>query len=139
MTDNKSFYALAVVCALGIGLFIREDVETKLFPVVGSIEVVQKEEISDSKQRVFVRFDKYRECEFVGLRMNDPLGYRVEFKFMDIEGDSYQSRPEGLNIAGPWMIHTNFPIEELKIEAIHRCKNIFGNDYKVKSVMNDGE
>ena len=135
--ENVQLGLLAFVLFGSLALWAKPDLETKFNPVVSELELVKSMYVEDGKQEVFVRFDKYRDCEFLGLRMNDPLGYRVKFDFLDKDGDSYQSRPEGLNVAGPWMLYTNFPIGDLRVESIHSCTGIFG-DYKVMSVMNDG-
>ncbi len=135
---NLQMSLLAASLATALISWAKPDLETVFFPVVGQIELVEGHKVDDGVQEVYVEFDKFRDCDFIGLRMNDPLGYRVNFNFLDKTGDSYHSRPEGFNIAGPWRLFTNFEIEELHIEAVHECKGFLG-DYRVVSVMNDGK
>jgi len=113
-----------ILSQLALFLYNFREFETQFLPVVGDISV--RSELKDKETKsimVYVSFDKLRDCEFIGLRMTDPYGSRVKFKFLDedtLNDDSYLSRPEGFNIAGPWWIeYYNF--EDLQIEAIHKC------------------
>lgn len=113
-----------IMTQLALFLYNYRAFETQFYSAVGEITIVKEYKEKESKTDiVYVSFDKYRECEFVGLRMTDPYGGRVKFKFLDEDqegDDSYLSRPKGLNVAGPWWV--NYPnFEELQIEAIHKC------------------
>ncbi|WP_157888289.1 hypothetical protein [Neptunicoccus sediminis] len=140
-TKLKSLVISAyTILAINLAIFAKPSLESVIFPVVSEIETVESTNIDADLQRVFVRFKKYRDCDFVGLRMSDPLGYRVKFEFLDQHGgDSYHSRPAGVNVAGPWLVYSSYPLEEMKIEAIHFCDGLFGRKNKVTSVMNDGK
>ena len=111
-----------IVTQLGLFLYNYREFETLFLPVVGPITIETSEQVGQSS-RVFVSFDKLRACTFIGLRMTDPYGSRVKFKFMDedtVNDDSYLSRPSGLNVAGPWLIEY-LRVNDLQIEAIHKC------------------
>jgi len=113
---------------IGIFSFHYRDFESKFFPVVNNFRVVHVlEQSEETGSVVYVKFDKLRGCELVGVRMTDSNGWRVNFKFLeDYEtDDSYKSRGLGNHVTGPWWINTvNW--SNIQIEAIHKC-DPFGN------------
>jgi len=99
-------------------------IESKFFPVVENFKI--EHVVSQSPENgsiVYVSFEKIRNCELVGVRMTDKLGWRVKFKFLEDDervDDSYRSRNTGIHTTGPWWIGTD-NWSNIQIEAIHKC------------------
>lgn len=109
--------------AILFGMNYRE-AESKFMPVVENFEIVHVVKQSpEYGSLVYVKFDKVRNCELIGVRMTNALGWRVKFKFLEDDetfDDSYRSRGIGEHSTGPWWLETD-NWSNIQIEALHKC------------------
>lgn len=97
-------------------------IEAKLFPVVGTLsfeEVVEGDDFLD----VYVHFEKFRACEFIGLTFVQGNG-RLLVEFPDRDDSLPPSRPVGEWITGPWRVYTN-TLDGVSIVVEHRCHSMW--------------
>jgi len=108
--------------------------EPKLFPVLSSIQIVKMEptyipEIRGTDKtgtRMFVRFEKYRNCEYLGMNweklLPDGTRDRVYLQTKN-DGDSGSTRPSGKHIAGPWLVgmRPNAILDQSAATIAYRC------------------
>lgn len=82
-------------------------VERFVFPVVSKFEVVSIEP-SGVGSRVYVRFEKKRSCEFLGMTWEvvqpDGTKQRVLLNLKPSNDNSGSTRPTGKAVAGPWYV-----------------------------------
>lgn len=98
---------------------IGPKLETHFFPVVNETRI---ENLTKTERGVefYVRFDKTRQCEFLGIAWyQGPLRIGVA-----IEPDSNlfpKTRPEGDQFAGPWLVSNVDSLEGTKAFVYHNC------------------
>ena len=105
--------ALAIVMGLAV-IFpalagLAQDIEQNLYPVTTPVELIQVEEIDADNTLVWVRFEKLRGCQYLGLSWFqgdlETGATRVRLSFGKPDTDqSDTTRPEGIQIAGPWKV-----------------------------------
>tara|TARA_R110000851_G_scaffold6659_1_gene26643 strand:- start:514 stop:972 length:459 start_codon:yes stop_codon:yes gene_type:complete len=120
---NTLWIMIFLLTQLSIFTWNYREFETKFFPVVTNFEVVHiVEQSKEFGTKAYTRFDKNRECIFIGLRMTDPTGWRIKFTFLDdiAADDSYKSRGVGHSVAGPWWIDTD-NWSNMLVESVHKC------------------
>lgn len=127
---------LKVILGVSTGFFLvvalytaGPDIETHLAPVVGKLEILTVNALSEGRAEIYVRFDKLRRCKYLGTawyrgNRNTPGFERVSFEFLRRPGDRPNStRPVGEQVAGPWIIY--MPAEEIRgnsfVELFHEC------------------
>jgi hypothetical protein len=81
--------------------------ERYLFPVVSHFEIVQIDP-DGVGSRVYVRFEKYRRCEYLGMTwsqiMPDGTMQRAFLNLKPADDMTSPTRPVGEQIAGPWYV-----------------------------------
>lgn len=115
---------LALIAILALGWTVGTTREGEWFPVTSPAELVSVEPFNGGSL-VYFRFNKQRECEFIGLswfRDTEPFD-RVRINFNVDDDDSATTRPRGDQVAGPWFI--DLPPDELQENSFaivrHRC------------------
>lgn len=82
-------------------------IERTLFPVVSKFEIVSIEK-EGLGSRVYVQFEKYRSCEYLGITwsriMPDGVLRRAYLNLKPVDDMTGATRPVGDQIAGPWYI-----------------------------------
>jgi hypothetical protein len=82
-------------------------VERTLLPVVTPFQIVSIEP-DGSGSRVYVRFEKKRSCEYLGMTweliLPDGTKRRAFLNLKPADDDSGSTRPKGPAIAGPWYV-----------------------------------
>lgn len=97
-------------------------------PVVGKLTIVKTERVSEDTTRIWVEFEKLRECRplevywYIGQRSG--IFDRVLFQAEKPLGSAhYVNRAVGIQRSGPWLV--GIPEEKLKYEAFsdaqHDC------------------
>jgi hypothetical protein len=81
--------------------------ERNLFPVVSKFEILQIEP-DGAGSRVYVRFEKYRSCEYLGITwsrvMPDGTLRRAFLNLKPADDMTGSTRPVGAQVAGPWYV-----------------------------------
>lgn len=81
--------------------------ERTLFPVVSPFEIVNMEP-DGVGSRVYVRFEKKRSCEYLGINWElvqpDGTKQRVLLNLKPSNDNSGSTRPTGEAVAGPWFV-----------------------------------
>ena len=103
------FQTLFVLVLLAVFWWIGPDVETKYWPVVRPLTITRTEAVDADHTRIWVRFEKNRGCQPVGVywyrgrrgRPFDQIGFVVE---RPNGGQRFVNRPLGDQTAGPWVI-----------------------------------
>lgn len=125
----KGFFGTVSVLA-GIYIFfvLGPAVETRWFPVLNKMTILDVRPLTGSTSAVYTEFSKRRSCEYMGIawyRGNEDKNFeRVSMVSMRDPGDtSSPSRPVGSQRAGPWRIA--MPAEEVRensfVQVFHRC------------------
>jgi hypothetical protein len=105
--------ALGIVMSLAVAFpalaGLAQDIEQNLYPVATPVELIKVEEIDDENTLIWVKFDKLRGCEYLGLSWFEGSletgATRVRLSFGKPDSDqSDTTRPEGVQIAGPWKL-----------------------------------
>lgn len=82
-------------------------IERIILPVISPFEIVQIEP-DGVGSRVYVEFDKYRSCEYLGMNWSlirpDGKKQRAFLNLKPIGDMSGSSRPRGEAVAGPWYV-----------------------------------
>jgi hypothetical protein len=82
-------------------------VERTLLPVVSKLEIIQIEP-DGVGSRVYVQFEKYRRCEYLGITWNrimpDGRMQRAFLNLKPVDDMSGSTRPVGDQVAGPWYV-----------------------------------
>ena len=122
---KREYPWIAIFLMTQLALFTANyrEAESKFFPVVEDFRVVHVLKQSEEHgSTVFVKFNKVRDCELVGVRMTDHLGWRVRFVFHEdgYADNSYRSRGIGEAVTGPWWLETD-NWSNIQIEALHKC------------------
>ena len=122
LKEELHWVAIFLIAQLGLFSIYYRDFETKFFPVVSYIEIIPPIVPHDDGLLIWVKFEKMRECEFLGVRVFSADGQRIHLQFLDDddEDESYRSRAVGPQVSGPWLIDTK-NIADKQIEAIHKC------------------
>jgi hypothetical protein len=121
--------ALTFVIVLLLVYSVGPLIETRLFPVVGKLQILTMTDDPQGNTVVDVAFDKRRDCEYVGLawfrgRHDSELGFmRVAVVTRAASDTSNPNRPTGRQQAGPWTIAV--PPAEIASNSFavlyHRC------------------
>lgn len=129
MLAIKSFVVTVVALCVSLMFFIVGPLtESRYYPVVAKLEIMDIVDIGDNKSDVSVYFIKLRDCDYLGLVWNrlEPNGAleRVDIAAKRTPGlASSLNRSTGPTIAGPWevdMPHTQ--VRDLSVvEVFHRC------------------
>lgn len=94
-------------------------VESRVFPVVTDVEVLEPVRLGQGVS-FYTRFEKRRQCEFIGLVWYDgPHRHAVEF-----EPEAHLSpptRPIGAQATGPWRVSGITRIDGTRAVVFHRC------------------
>lgn len=100
------------------------------FPVTSPAEIVSIQAVSGGNASlIYVVFEKYRDCEFIGLSWSEIRSdgvlarARIDFRPDGVRDDTDVNRVRGRQSAGPWLI--SLPPELLVSHsfavASHRC------------------
>lgn len=114
------FVAVMTVVAVPIMWPLAAEMAGRFLPVVTRAEVVQAVPSTDGAA-VFVRFEKRRQCEFVGLSWYDTLDRRLRIDFAPHADNAPRSRPVGRQYTGPWLLYGVTDIEGTRATVTHRC------------------
>lgn len=113
---GKFFYAL-LYAAFTLSLIplvtaFGSEFEGRLFPVVEQLEILTI--VPDGeKSLIYVRFEKIRECEYVGIGWYEEVDGQLRRVKLDLRPDGSDSnRPVGRQVAGPWSV--DIPAEKLR-------------------------
>lgn len=107
---------------------VGPSLETRFFPAVSKLTVVEMHDDPAGRAVIMAEFTKLRDCEFLGLAWyrGDPAGgfERVPVILLRQPGDaSSPNRPTGTQRAGPWLI--GVPSSEIPGNSFarlsHRC------------------
>lgn len=113
-----------VFLVYGLGPFL----ETKYFPVLEKLQIIEVKPEGKDKARVLAAFKKLRECEYVGIawywKKADDSFERVPLVLMRKAGDnSSPNRPLGYQTSGPWEV--SIPADQVLfnsfVEVFHNC------------------
>jgi len=107
---------------------IGPEVETRLFPVVGKLNIERMEVAPNGQTKVYASFRKLRACEYIGIawfrgdRASDFT--RVSLVLDRAPGDdSNPNRPVGFQRSGPWTV--DIPMDEIPsnsfVQLFHKC------------------
>lgn len=136
MTLSRAFHATRITdqlwkrwviygWALALFMAYGPAVERFAFPVVSGFEIASIEP-DGVGSRIFVRFEKYRSCEFLGMNWDkigqDGTHQRVLLNLKPAGDSSGSTRPRGKFDAGPWYI--GIPPEQIHQSAAviaYRC------------------
>lgn len=93
--------------------------ESAIFPVVDNVQISDVTP-TDLGVSFYVRFDKLRQCEFLGIAWYQD-NVRVGVAFEPGAENFPATRPEGDQFAGPWMLVGADRIEGTRAVVYHRC------------------
>lgn len=118
--------ALASMVAIPVIFSAGRAYEGDLLPVVGRLQI-DRIERSPGGSLIWVRFNKLRDCEFVGLAWyhgeRDGVFDRARIEFRQSGDDSAATRVTGEQRAGPWFV--SIPPDEIETNSFaylrHRC------------------
>ena len=93
--------------------------EGNLLPVVGKVSVSR---VTPKQNSVlfYVRFEKYRHCDFIGLTWYKG-DVRLTLKFEPDANTSYPTRPTGGQYAGPWQLNGVTSLIGTVATVVHSC------------------
>lgn len=124
MQGAKLLHGMPWLALIGLallpGLFtVGPVIETRFFPVVDNVQIEDLKR-HDEGVSFYVRFDKLRPCEFLGVSWYEGAMRRgVAF-----EPDSAlypRTRPVGDQYAGPWLVTSVRTLDGTHAVAHHRC------------------
>src|SRR5690606_18819338 len=113
-------------------LIVAPAIETRWFPPVSKLTILDLRETSDGRTAIDAYFSKVRDCEYIGIAWYEgrPDGAfeRVPIILLREEGDtSSPNRPVGSQRAGPWII--SLSPEEVRNNSFarlsHRCNPFY--------------
>lgn len=124
-------YAIIFASTLMIISTVGPWLETKYWPVVSKLTILQMEASGPRQTKIWAYFTKLRACDFLGIAWHQIDGtdiIRVPLQLLRAPGDvSSQTRPIGSTKAGPWIV--DIPIELVKansyVELQHRCHQVW--------------
>lgn len=128
-----SFWLIATITTLWIGLNLYSSYEARLFPVVRDFEITAIEP-RDSTVAVSGRMRKVRDCRYLGLvayagdyRNSDALRERLFVRYLDHPAERAVSREPGYQNWGPWEIARPGTVSgpHLWIRVTHDCNRLF--------------
>ena len=101
-------------------------VERVIFPVVSSLEIISIED-DGIVSRIFVKFEKKRPCEYLGINWDEILPdgslKRAPINLKPASDGSGSTRPQGNHVAGPWYV--GIPPEKINTSSqaviAYRC------------------
>lgn len=99
---------------------VGAELEGYYYPVVTRAEIVQVE-YNDRGAIVYLRFNKVRQCGFVGLQWYNNLDRRLGIEFEPESADLPPSRPTGQQYTGPWLIRGLYDINGSRAVVTHNC------------------
>lgn len=110
-------------------LILGPVVEASTWPVISKLELTAIEADEEGNVIVRARFNKYRQCEYVGLSWQrrlasgetESMAYKLR---LDPNDTGSPNRPLGVQRAGPWLIYNVTPQEVVNstfAEVTHRC------------------
>jgi hypothetical protein len=113
--------------------FILQAIEHAQFPVVGKMELLNIEAEEGNTTLVYVKFDKLRDCKYLGISWFRKLpGDVLERATIDIRpltplDRSDTNRPVGTQITGPWRI--GIPADVIRststVHLTHQCHPLY--------------
>ncbi len=123
----SAMYAIIFASTLMIIYTVGPWLETKYWPVVSKLTILQMETVNERQTKIWAYFTKMRACEYVGIAWNKIEGkdlVRVPLQLLrDPDDVSSPNRPIGSTKAGPWIV--DIPIDLVKansyVELQHRC------------------
>lgn len=125
----KAVSAGIIICSVLLCFFmVAPAIETKFFPVVGKLKIIDHISHRDGTTTITAAFTKKRACEYVGISwthiLPDGTHERVAVILGRDEGDtSSPTRPVGTTVAGPWKLP--IPWDEVEnhslVQLYHRC------------------
>lgn len=125
----KAFVTAVVsLCASYLFFVIGPLAESKYFPVVSKLQMLEIKPIDADRSYVTAEFTKKRDCEYIGVAwyrlMPNGVLERVPMVVRRRAGDdSSPNRPIGTTVAGPWEV--GMPHNQIKglsvVEVFHRC------------------
>lgn len=124
-------FVIAVVCLCASYMFfiLGPTAESNWYPVVEKLQITEitpGPEVDTSM--VYARFNKVRDCEFIGISWNrlvtNGAVQRVPVILQRRDGDdSSPNRRLGVSVAGPWIV--SMPASQIRgqsvVEVYHRC------------------
>lgn len=125
---------ITIVCSVTVYLLYNsgQDLERRFNPVVGKLLITKMEKATDDTTRVWVQFEKLRECRPIEVYWyhgrRDGLFERVMFQVEKPLGAAhYVNRPLGVQRSGPWLV--GVPIEDIAHQAFadaqHDCNPLW--------------
>lgn len=120
--------AIIFVATVQTLLIVAPAIETRWFPPVSKLTILDMRETEDGRTAIDAYFTKLRQCEYVGISWyaGKPEGpfERVPVVLLRAEDDtSSPNRPVGSQRAGPWIV--SLAPEEVQnnsfVRLSHRC------------------
>ena len=103
-------------------------IETKWFPVLSKMQVLEVQPLTDQTSAVRAEFTKLRNCEYLGIAwyhgsQQKDFDRISMVPIRDPDDTSSPNRPVGTQRAGPWRL--TMPAGEVRqnsfVQAFHRC------------------
>jgi hypothetical protein len=118
---------LALIASTPV-LFLGKDIEERFFPVVENTRLLRVESDGPKAVLVWISFDKTRNCQLIDIAWYKVDGFtgglqRVDFKIIEDFGGPPVTRPEGVQVSGPWRIEVSPQTftEGIVSHVNHRC------------------
>lgn len=129
----KTFaFTVMVTSGVFVVLIAGPALETKFYPVVGTLRIDKVEAVSPEISKVWASYLKLRPCEYIGTSWYrtadedgslDRVGMETTRRFVDGVEALPLARPLGLNRVGPWTVA--MPADRIRnqsfVEVFHRC------------------
>lgn len=120
-------YAAFTLALIPLVTVLGNEYEGRFFPVVNQLEILTI--VPDGeKSLVYVRFEKVRECEYVGIGWYEDKDGQLRRVSLNLRPDGSDSnRPTGRQVAGPWEV--GIPADKLRehsyVTLTHRCNPLY--------------
>lgn len=117
--SRAAMFGLLVLLGIPVLYPYGSIIEGQLLPVTSRAEVVEVE-TAKSGIEIYVRFEKRRQCEFVGVHWYLE-NLRLPLQFFDQPDASPTSRPVGDQYTGPWFVGGISSVNGTRAYAVHKC------------------
>ncbi len=120
-------YAIIFASTLMIIYTAGPWLETRFWPVVSKLTILQTEMTGPAQTKIWAYFTKMRACDYIGIAWYQIEGddvIRVPLQLLREPGDlSSPNRPIGSTKAGPWIVDIPRDLVKSKsyVELQHRC------------------
>lgn len=125
----KAFFGtVGGLCAIYAFFTAGPAIETRFWPVLSKLTIVEVKPLTDETSAVRAEFTKLRNCDYLGIawyRGSEQRDFeRISMTPMkEPEDTSSPNRPVGTQRAGPWRL--TMPAEEVAgnsfVQVFHRC------------------